>query len=542
MKVRLNEKQLKSLISKNIEEVEDTSSPDNAQPTSGGSPSPSSPSSGPTSSEGGSGYPQVSTWSDVVGKTLTRGVDNQIDDKTKWEDEIKTSRGPDNQLSEQEYDPRGNSSSIAAQKQLEQERYNKKQNEKKLKLKQTTYQLSAPISYFHPNTNTVFLPKVWNGMKTTASYFDYKNGKTPSSIFFGEWKNTTYEDWIDEGKYEDFDSQFPNGSVRSFTVGGIQFRSFCERLEGTKTWKFNWYADKDGKSYNFTNYIKVEDMPDENLVFKEGFWDKWGQLIIQLALSIAVAIATGGESLIVQCMAQLAVQVPFSIKDFAEGHTWSAILSMAICFLPLGGKALGLGTRYNTKVLGQIGTELKTAQTIEEVEQVLIRAEAKGILDNTTKVALSRFFKQTPQEFEKLIGEGLMETFKMGVKEGTIVLEKIPFRQLKWWKHLLIEGGVGLASLGGAQYVDAVNETREQLIAAIKKEVGIGNQKLKTDDEDAADLQKYLELKNKTTQQPQQTVQTTKQKSQNRQQQPQPQQTQPNKLIPIGSDPWTKNN
>ena len=100
MKVSITERQLKYIISKKVKEKE-LSEDEAAAPTPTGSSEGSGgkPESGASSKQsGGSGYPEVSTWSDKVGNTLKRSVGNPIDYKLKWEDEIDITRGPDNQL------------------------------------------------------------------------------------------------------------------------------------------------------------------------------------------------------------------------------------------------------------------------------------------------------------------------------------------------------------------------------------------------------------------------------------------------------------
>jgi len=87
MKIIISERQLKLILGKE-EDVEEQIDPAAAQPEAG------------TSSSGEKeGYPEVSTWSDIVGSKLTRGPANQIA-VTKWSDTVgaNLNRGPANQL------------------------------------------------------------------------------------------------------------------------------------------------------------------------------------------------------------------------------------------------------------------------------------------------------------------------------------------------------------------------------------------------------------------------------------------------------------
>ena len=104
MKVIVTERQLKRLSTKNrhgeFTEQAATSSPEDAQPTSGAS---------DTQTGDQKGYPTVSKWEDVVGSMVSRGAANQIKN-TKWSDTVGSlvSRGAANQLSEQPAPPQGN--------------------------------------------------------------------------------------------------------------------------------------------------------------------------------------------------------------------------------------------------------------------------------------------------------------------------------------------------------------------------------------------------------------------------------------------------
>ena len=90
MKIILTENQLKTLVKsckeKDVDEQEDMS---DALPTSGES----------DVQGGGEGYPEVTTWEDIVGSLLTRGPANQIKN-TKWADIVGAllTRGAANQL------------------------------------------------------------------------------------------------------------------------------------------------------------------------------------------------------------------------------------------------------------------------------------------------------------------------------------------------------------------------------------------------------------------------------------------------------------
>jgi len=77
MKILISEKQLKKIIDSISETEIDEQETVDPTPKSGAS----------QKQKGGDGYPEVSTWSDVVGSKLTRGSANQIKN-TKWSDTV----------------------------------------------------------------------------------------------------------------------------------------------------------------------------------------------------------------------------------------------------------------------------------------------------------------------------------------------------------------------------------------------------------------------------------------------------------------------
>lgn len=97
MKIALTEKQLKSIATRLTSETEigEQDEPVSAEPKTGAS----------EKQKGGDGYPEVSTWSDIVGSKVTRGPANQIAN-TKWSETVgaSLSRDSDNQLKEHVFD------------------------------------------------------------------------------------------------------------------------------------------------------------------------------------------------------------------------------------------------------------------------------------------------------------------------------------------------------------------------------------------------------------------------------------------------------
>ena len=88
MKIIVTKDQLTEILS-NQSDVEEQEDPTDAQPTSGAS----------DKQSGSDGYPEVTTWSNIVGSKLTRGVANPIGNEPR--PDLVNREGPDNQITEQ---------------------------------------------------------------------------------------------------------------------------------------------------------------------------------------------------------------------------------------------------------------------------------------------------------------------------------------------------------------------------------------------------------------------------------------------------------
>lgn len=87
MKIVLSEKQLENLLKTAVnQEVSEQDDPSAAQPSAGTS----------STQSGGEGYPDVTTWAEIVGSKLARSVANPIG-PTKWQSKVNRD-GPANQL------------------------------------------------------------------------------------------------------------------------------------------------------------------------------------------------------------------------------------------------------------------------------------------------------------------------------------------------------------------------------------------------------------------------------------------------------------
>jgi hypothetical protein len=443
MKVALSEKQLK-LITSMTEADSDTSA------SSGTDSGTSNAASSSQSSKGG--YPAVDKWESGI----TRGPANPIG-ITKWSDVVgaKLTRGHANPLNEQDAIT-NNLRNYAIYDAL----------------KNDTPYIEVPAFYGGniriPKDSEASIKYFKDDDNLVLRFADKQRGPNGELLWSGEPAPSE----------ADLKQKLPLNTLRSFkTKKDGYFYSIMLQKDGDKNSPWspykNYYATVNNKNipYNPNNYINYS--TSTNVL---EFLNEHGQLIAQITLSIAAAMATGGMSLTIQCIAQAAVQIPFSIIDFKEGRNIGGVMSLAICFLPLAGRALSIGTKFNMKVMNQLANDIKPCTTIQEIENVIKNAK----LDKASEVVLSRILKQTPEEFGKLIGTGLLKGFQEGVKNGTIVLEKIPSGQLMWWKRLLIEGGTGMVGMVGASFADNIilsAKQRDELINHVKNLTSNRNKK-----------------------------------------------------------------
>ena len=252
MKLGLTEKQYISLLSL-VVETELSEQPE---------PPPSEPEAGTSDQQGGGqGYPDVTKWESGV----ERGPANQIG-VTKWSDVVgsKLQRGKANPLTEQN-GPEGKKININRTKRND------------------FYVLDIPPTNFSKKTN-IIIPKNVNGIQTTATFWHHPIKNT----FWSNLVNTQYNDLVPTTDM--LNSILPDGSLRSFSVGGVQYSANLERIKDNPLQiSFKWFYDK-----NNTPYKEPTEIPDE--LKEKTFWQKFltsdGGLATEL-LWIAAAIVVG---------------------------------------------------------------------------------------------------------------------------------------------------------------------------------------------------------------------------------------------------------
>jgi hypothetical protein len=224
-----------------------------------GDPPASEPEKGTSDKQsGGQGYPSVGKWESGV----TRGPANQVG-VTKWADVVgaKLTRSKGNQLKEQE----GRGSSVALDPEGDKRREDEKKKEEEItkKLKRDDfYVLDIPPTNFS-GEKYVILPKVVNGIKTTASFWHHpiKNN------FWSNLSNTKYSDLVPTSDM--LEKALPQMTLRSFSVGGVQYGASMERMQDKPLIiSFKWFYDKDGRPYTEPKYLPKE-------LQEETLWEKF---------------------------------------------------------------------------------------------------------------------------------------------------------------------------------------------------------------------------------------------------------------------------
>ena len=387
MKLGLTDKQYNNLLSLLQEQSE---------------PPPSEPEKGTSDKQaGGQGYPEVGKWESGV----TSGPGNQVG-VTKWADVVgaKLTRGKGNQLKEQE--GRGSSVALDPEGDKRREGEKKKEDEITKKLKRDDfYVLDIPPTNFS-GEKYVILPKVVNGIKTTASFWHHPL----ENNFWSNLSNTKYSDLVPTSDM--LEKALPQMTLKSFTVGGVQYSAFMERMQDKPLIvSFKWFYDKNKRPYVEPKYLPKElqeQTPWEKFVYSNGgistellwigaaiivgiFTEGIGTAIMgEVAMSAELATFLGRRittSMIAKFFAEAGVWATKGALQISNGKQVAGLLDISFgIFLPvihelglINRMGIGKVTReavdeLATKVVGKSETELVDLFTRTEIEGGLSQA------------------------------------------------------------------------------------------------------------------------------------------------------------------------
>jgi hypothetical protein len=321
----------------------------------------------------------------------------------------------------------------AGEKEQEEER-NKKENEKNTFLKKIK-QYPTPYDDLS-KSSTITVP-----LESKVSNWTSNDDRQKS--IFGSWFGSGWQEYIPKEDY--LKKLLPDNTLRSFTTpDNIKYTTFLKRISDNPPYYYNFigFKDKDGNPYIQTKYLG--ETPES--LKKGGWWSEHWVLMAQLAVSLGVAIATGGQSLIVQAIAQLGVDVAFASKQLVDGDNVGALISLVIGLVPVIGRLSKFGTKLPIEFLRKYGSELSK---INDPKTMSLFYES---LKGEEKILMSRIVKQTPGELKKMADEGMVNAMKKAVENKTIDLSKIPQSQRLWWKQMGVEPAVGLGGAVGVTY------------------------------------------------------------------------------------------
>ncbi len=495
MKVLITEKQLKRLIKKTKELEIDEEDAVAATAAADATPVPGTS----ETQQGGQGYPEVSTWENIVGSKLARGPANQIKN-TKWSDTVGAglTRDAANQLKEQDWTG------------------------------QPSGAYKRPIIHtlgsdaFNAATKTNEIPNAYNPnpSQKPLSYITFKGDKLeiPNDSIVLVWKSTDQiqkilstgkqdndGQWIwSDGKAgppeEDLKRVFKSGTLREFITkkDGLRYSILMKKVNqtisgglyglgspkiknttineqvvpyssflpsGEKSIGMSWmpedgyFANKNGETikYNPNNYIEYS-LLEKITKFSETH--KGLYTLVQFATMIGIGIATGNALIWEKALYQLAGQIPFSLIDLQKGDNIGAAVGLLIMCIPLATRWRKVGISENLKALEELKPlvpKLSKASTAQQIQEII-----NQVGENSKSGALlTRLLRVTPKEFEKVIGTALVQGFKDKVQDGTIVLSRIPFKELYWWKDLLANGGLAIPIMYGGIKLKSVEEHRK---------------------------------------------------------------------------------
>lgn len=454
MDILITEKQLKKIIKSKKEVKEDDTGPD-PQPKAGTS----------SQQSGGQGYPQVNKWESGV----TRGPANQVG-VTKWADIVGSSlkRSKANQLKEQKF---GMTYSPETAKSINYG-FNPS-NDTPTKKYSTFWGTEMEI----PTDGSVSV-YLWTDDKPRGLQFKGAYGDG-DYIFWPRKKvdpNTKQvvdvpelapdEEWLK--------SKFPTNSIRSIRTkkDNRHYGPILRKNITTKTniygytqsvddeWNVQpaYYAQVGDKYYAY----KPEDYIHTTITTKtiEFVKENW-PVIAEVTLSIAAGVLTGGQSFVVQALIQGGIGATFAAGMYLSSEKTQSDkigfgVGLAIACLPFIPAAFNIGVRGPIKSLSKYGNELSGANTPEEVLSIINK------FDEADKIMVTRCLTQIPKaEFEKVIRDRALRGLAEQVKNGQVVISKIPGSQLRWWKELLVEGGGAIPIVVAGYTYESIQKRKE---------------------------------------------------------------------------------
>jgi hypothetical protein len=419
MQLVITEKQLEMLSSQFTEahEVKEQDDPAAAAPDTG------------TSSDG-----EKKTGATKWESGVTRGPANQIG-VTKWSDTVGSSlkRGKANPLSEQMFVPAVIPSIMAADAAKNDTPYVELTTPWRTKIK-----IPADAQY-----------KLWEPEADRRKSISKDRIREFGNRVY--WK-IGYDKKIEDDVYElvknaQLSEVLPDGTLRYFTTSDgkdwifVITRTGIDPLDKSGIWtsKYKTFVHHPSPTAAYENYDPKKYITKSVSTMIIEFFDDYGELILQVVLSVAIGIITMGQSLWIQALAEFAINAAFAAKQLlVDKDNFGAGLSLIIGVLPFASVGLRYGLGKSFAALSKYGPELSQAKTLDE---------AKAIISGFTEaeqVLIKKALSLPEATLVKGMNEGSVKIFLEGIKKKTIDIAKIPFQQRTWvWQSTfeLLSGG-----------------------------------------------------------------------------------------------------
>jgi hypothetical protein len=318
----------------------------------------------------------------------------------------------------------------------------------------------------NPKGTATYVPK---GTKVITIANDQGYEKFIKNKYINQWVssqrggkgNEQTDKWI---PYKDlFFKIFKKGSVLQFTTpDGKTYVVdwFNPVLDKVKTEQEFYALNSQPEKWEFRQYYDSDtNQPYNPPKTPEKSWieENW-KILAQLGATIVVGFLTAGSSLMVQAAVFLAVDVAFALEQLlVEKDNVGALISLVVGLIPVAGRAVKFGVKAPINFLSKYGKELSQIKDPKTLS--LFYNSLKG----EEKILMTRILQQTPGEIKNIINQGFLNSFKKAVEKGTIQLEKIPLKQLLWWKQLFIEGGLQLTTGVGLSLMNQIYQLQKMV-------------------------------------------------------------------------------
>lgn len=236
----------------------------------------------------------------------------------------------------------------------------------------------------------------------------------------------------------------PTGTVRNFTVNGVQYLTSLTATDKTKGyWVFNGYLGSNNQFYKSPN-------PDDYKTEWDKFVEEYGaitQIVLSVLAAIVIEVLTAGTGtalavkLLYEVMVELAINIPIALHELKKGDNFGAGLSIVFSFLPfLNTRLLGLG-KISKNVSEEMAKKLASANITDGAG---LARFYDNLETDEEKYLLSMVLKQSPDVIEKSFKDFLKNIFS-DPKFDKKILRKIAFKDRLWWKDAGLQLGSALS-------------------------------------------------------------------------------------------------